>query len=970
MILDYSYNSYSRNLDISYISDNGSKQLLSFNVNRFKTYKFSDNGSYKNWDGRSCDVAFTDKPSKFDIKTYLYELDDKYKNLFTKKTFPKVYTFDIETLGDQFGEYSTAEDASGAISNISICSPELNTIVLGTLQLSEKENQVLTENFTDYMDNTDFFKTLEKPMPYVKYIYFNSEKEMLEYFLKCIVAKVPILSGWNCIKYDWQYIVNRIKKFYPEISIKLASCNHKTQNKSYTDRFGNKLILPMPEHTLILDMLDIIESEDKTVLPMKESMKLDYIAAASMGIHKIDYTGSLDDLYRDNYGKYVFYNSIDSVLVQLINYRFKTLDHIYLYALYCNEKISSCFSKIALTEALVFNNFYSKGIKVVYEDKGDIARSNLIGAYVKKPIPGIHQYVTCNDFASLYPSTIRTCNLSFENFIGAFWDEEKLQKYKDNKSQYVVIGPNVFENEGTIDKPKTGKSIGAFLNEKLLESYLSDTKNYFVSVNGSVYKNDKDYAFKEIQGQLKATRDRDKYLGKAIDATVMYDIGRIENNEAPTKETYPADIQDYIKKLGYNIHSSVDIIDMTLEERKKFKKELQNEIVYLDTNQLAVKLLMNSMYGGSSHKNFYWYNMNVASDITGEARNLIHRMEHHIPDFIAKNWINMKTLHKKLGIEIDEEKANNILNTTYYVPETVDPDTYNHPSFVLPVYGDTDSLYMSYNQLLNTVKGVENMTVEQKRDVVVRFNTEFLDAHNKQFIADYYNTRGGKSVHNFELETLNRAGIWQDVKKHYAQILLWKDGKLFDLDKLKMKVTGLEMNKPSAPTLSRTILSNLVRFILEHPDDKYLIHHLNQKTAQYKTEWNAAPIDDICPNIKINGYKKYIIDDKSDKLVVAMKCPANVRALGNYNRIRNYYHLSGQEIYAGKMKQYEFRIGRNEWDYFAYEAMNCPEWSQQYAPIDRMHMFQKYVLDPLNRIITPAGLPELNIDNSIQISLF
>ena len=76
--------------------------------------------------------------------------------------------------------------------------------------------------------------------------------------------------------------------------------------------------------------MEIIEQEDKKVLPMKESMKLDYIASASMGIHKIEYTRTLDDLYRNDYGRYVFYNSIDSVLVQLINYRFKTLDHIWL----------------------------------------------------------------------------------------------------------------------------------------------------------------------------------------------------------------------------------------------------------------------------------------------------------------------------------------------------------------------------------------------------------------------------------------------------------------------------------------------------------------------------------------------------------------------------------------------------------------------------------------------------------------
>ena len=281
-----------------------------------------------------------------------------------------------------------------------------------------------------------------------------------------------------------------------------------------------------------------------------------------------------------------------------------------------------------------------------------------------------------------------------------------------------------------------------------------------------------------------------------------------------------------------------------------------------------------------------------------------------------------------------------------------------------------NSLYISYENLLNTIKDVDKMSIEQKRDIIVKFNTGFLDEHNRKYIADYYETRGGKSTHNFELETLNKAGVWLNVKKRYAQLLLWKDGFKFELDHLKMKVTGLEMNKASAPGFSRDILSGMVRFMLENSTDKYLIHRMNIELQKYQDEWNNKNIDDICPNIKVNGYRKYILNDTGDHLVVAPKCPSNVRGLGNYNRIRNYYNLPGDEIYGGKLKQYEYKTGRDKWEYFSYEAMNCPNWANEYAPIDRVHMFQKYVLDPLNRILVPSGLPKLNIDHSIQMNLF
>ena len=85
------------------------------------------------------------------------------------------------------------------------------------------------------------------------------------------------------------------------------------------------------------------------------------------------------------------------------------------------------------------------------------------------------------------------------------------------------------------------------------------------------------------------------------------------------------------------------------------------------------------------------------------------------------------------------------------------------------VYGDTDSLYMSYDGLLNTIEGVETMTLEEKRDIIARINQEFLDKFNEKLMDDYYASRHVESCHKFELETIAKAGIWLDVKKRYAR---------------------------------------------------------------------------------------------------------------------------------------------------------------------------------------------------------
>ena len=908
MILDYNYNRSKRNLSVSYIKENGMKALLNFNVDRFKTYYLTPSGKYENWDGSKCGVKWVDKPHNFDIKTYLEEIPEEYKNLLKGKVAPKLYTFDIETeISDEFPEPS---EAKFPITTISIANENCDVIILGTKKLDNEE--YLIKSYEKYINQSSYCKSIGVTSPTIKYIHFLTEEKMLEYFLKNIVAKVPVLAGWNSIMFDWQYIQNRLRGYYPDLSLNCCSTNWTMTAKNYTDMKGNKVRLSMPNHTLILDMMDVVGSFDMVVLPIKESLSLDYIASESIGMNKIKYDGDLQKLYNEDYGTYVFYNAIDSVLVQLIDKRFKTLQNIYTQSLYCRERIGQCFSKIALTEALVFNDFYEHGIKIVPMDNYETERGTLVGAYVKQPIPGKHNFVCCNDFASLYPSTIITCNLSYENYLGC-------------------VGNEFTEEEA---------------------ERLKKDKNFFVSVNGCIYKNDKDYSFKRIQATLKSNRNVGKYLAKQLYALVMTDVDHILKGQNPTNQVYPDNIQKALRDMLYIIEKTDDLKGLQIEALQEFKAKLENEITYYTSYEQAMKLLGNSMYGGSSHVAFFWFNMNLANDITGEARNLIHMMEEHIPNHFAENWKTMVDVHKMLNIKL---KKNPVI------------------PYVTICYGDTDSLYISYEGLLNSIEGIEKMSMEDKLKVIVNLNTKYLDQHNKKFIEDYYKTRFADSIHDFELETVALSGVWLDVKKRYAQILLWKDGKYYDMDSLPMKIKGLEMVKSSYPKQAREGLKRIVRYFLEDQSEDYLLQRLNIEVQKEKELWNKADIEDICENKGVRNYTKYILDDNSKfGLQIAPKCPYNVRALGNYNNIRNIYNLPGDPIYGGKLKIYQVvrKAKKADEEFFAFQSRNYPSWAEQYAPIDKNIMFKKFFLEPFNRILSAVGIGELNTDGSIQLGLF
>ena len=657
MILDYNYNSNKKNFSISYIKENGAKQILNFNVERFKSYYKTPAGKYTNWDGCKCDVRWTEKPHRFDIRTYITELPEQYKKLLRGKTNPKLYTFDIETLTrlspDEIEQFPEPTEARFPITTISIVSPECNALILGTKPLGEGGPSLLQSRFEEYINNLEYFKELGLPMPKIKYVTFPSEESMLRYFLSEIVAKVPILAGWNSIMFDWQYIQNRCRGYYPNIYFGICSPIRSMTTKTYTDARMNKVSLSMPCHTLVLDMMDVIENFDYVVMPIKESMSLDFVAGEMIKSHKIEYDGSLDDLYRNDYDRYVFYNGIDSFLVQLLDKKFRTMQNIYAQALYCNEMIGKCFSKIALSEAMFFDYFYNNNIKVVPEQKNP-DRGRLVGAYVRVPTPGKHKFVCCNDFASLYPSTIRTTNISVENYVDAFWDDAKLDPYRMKPSEYLVIGPEVYENKGSAEKPEIGKLIGKFLDDAKLDPYRKDP-NYFVSVTGCVFKNDKDYAFRIIQTQLAENRNKAKYLYKKMDATIMNDVKHLLAGKKVSNVKYSDDVVAGVDEIGYHIECVNDLISMNGGQLKEFSVKLATEIEYLSSFEQAVKYIMNSLYGGSSHVAFFWFHMNLANCITSEARNIIHLMESHIPGWFQDNWRSAVELHNKLGIKLKNQ---------------------------------------------------------------------------------------------------------------------------------------------------------------------------------------------------------------------------------------------------------------------------------------------------------------------------
>jgi len=282
---------------------------------------------------------------------------------------------------------------------------------------------------------------------------------------------------------------------------------------------------------------------------------------------------------------------------------------------------------------------------------------------------------------------------------------------------------------------------------------------------------------------------------------------------------------------------------------------------------------------------------------------------------------------------------------------------------------NTDSLYLSYKDLIRTIEGSEKMTLEDKLKIILKINLEFLDKHNEDHLREYFLSRNAREntagLEAFELETVNKRGVWlKNTKKRYGQILLWKDGKVYDLDDLPIKVKGLEV-------IARKQLKEMLRFLLEY-DGRYLAQELNLMSQKFLQEFKSADIDVVSGNLRINGYMNKVISDKGGLGPVYDKGTSfNVKALALYNWLNNTHKLGSEPIYGGKMKYYIVKTQNpKDTTYFAYEGTKYPQWADKYAPADRITMYQKFVLDSINRILESANLPILHVDGNIQLALF
>jgi len=439
---------------ISYYNKEGTVSFKRYPLRQFENWVVTnekDRYRHKeitNWDGRPIKLVKSKKFNKFSLIYFIDCLPKKDQEEILAYNMPRTYFVDIET--EIVDGFPKPEEAKTRILSFSIITPERKAIVLGLKDL---------ENIQGMEDDTnEYFKTLDSDWS-LSYYKFKSEYDMVYNFIHKFMPKFPMMTGWNFINYDWQYIVNRCKRLQIDISEAAIT--------KAVDKIDGR-----PLHMGILDYMQLYDKYDRSV-KVKESNTLDYVSSQVVGLKKIKYNGGLQELYENDFRKYIYYNIVDSCLVYYIDEKIKSMEVLLTLANITKMPLYKAASPVAMTEALMARKLMEQNKRIGVEPREENKKDGkYAGAFVKEPISGFYGGVSAFDFASLYPSIMRQFNISPDSFLKKV-TKENTKKYKEDKSLIVCENGAVFKKEDSILK----KILSDLYNQR--KEYKAKSFEYF-----------------------------------------------------------------------------------------------------------------------------------------------------------------------------------------------------------------------------------------------------------------------------------------------------------------------------------------------------------------------------------------------------------------------------------------------------------------------------------------------------------
>jgi DNA polymerase elongation subunit (family B) len=511
-----------------------------------------------------------------DINPIFQCLSENYLNQDAPKL--NIAFFDIETDFDPERGFADPSDPFMGITSVSVYLQWLETMIC--LAVPPK---------TLTMEQA---KELVKDIPNV--MLFEKEKDMLDTFLT-LIEDADILSGWNSEGYDIPYIVNRVARVLSKDDTRRFCLWGQLPKKREYEKYGK-----MSETYDLIGRvhLDSLNLYRKYTYEERHSYRLDAIGEIEVGENKTAYEGTLDQLYNNDFKKFIEYNIQDTALLDKLDKKLRFIDLSNTIAHENTVLIQTTMGAVAVTEQGIINEAHNRGLQVPNRtNRDDEENIQAAGAYVAFPKKGLHKWIGSMDLNSLYPSVIRALNMAPETIVGQI--------------RLDISDARVHEDIHLKKKTFAGSWEGRFATEEY-EAVMNKRRDVALTID-----------FENGQTEVLSGAEIYKLIFDSNNPWMLSSNGTIFTQEF--EGVIPG-----ILKRWYAERKD-------LQKMLKKAKEAGNktEIEYWDKRQLVKKILLNSLYGAILNPGCRFFDKRIGQSTTLTGRTIVKHMSAEVNKVIT-----------------------------------------------------------------------------------------------------------------------------------------------------------------------------------------------------------------------------------------------------------------------------------------------------------------------------------------------
>jgi DNA polymerase elongation subunit (family B) len=722
---------------------------------------------------------------------------------------------------------------------------------------------------------------------------YLSEADMLNDFLT-LIDDADVLSGWNSEGFDIPYTVRRITRVLSKSHTRKLCLWDLLPKEKYMIKYGKEQVSYNLFGRIHLDYLELYR---KYTYHEMHSYSLDAIGEYELGERKIAYEGTLDQLYNQDFYKFVEYNRQDVALLDNLDKKLQFIDLANEIAHDNTVNIQTTMGAVAVTEQAIINEAHRRGMVVpdrrkrswdveddddyepTLEEEAAAEAQKAAGAFVANPQVGIQKWVAGIDINSLYPSIIRALNMSPETITAQLRPE-----YTDE-----MIQSRIREGRG-------GKNKGFGAAQAWEDTFSTE-----------------EFRFMNEKEKTKMMHlDMEDGSTHAVTGAEAYDL--VFHSDLPwamsaNGTVFRQDKQGIIPSLLERWYAERKV----LQANKKKAQEGGDaeEIAFWDKRQLVKKINLNSLYGAILNQGCRFYDKRIGQSTTLSGRCITRHMG---------------------------AKTNEVIDGTYdYKGKSV-------------IYGDTDSIYYS---MYPTFKDeIDNGKIEWDKEIALEMYDAIADKVNASFpdfMKEFFNCpRKQGEIIAAGRENLATMAIFIK-KKRYAMLIYDDDGVRRDVDGKpgKVKAMGLDLKRSDTPDYMQKFLMDVLVKVLTGGVQNDVV----DMVKEFKKEFREKPGWEKGTPKRVNNLTKFKNDvakfkkaqnadfklrSSEDKLKKP-NLPGHVSAALNWNTLREMngdrYSVEitdGMKTIVCKLKDNPMKMTSVA---YPIDETRIPEWFQE-LPFD------------------------------------